>query len=108
MAEFYYIGTDKTLYPLGGSSDKKVYQKILTKSGWSSSKIQSLTIEGISADETKQIITIIPSKEQIVPFKKAGIYAYDQNINEISFICDTIPSDDLTIFIEVEEISYVE
>ena len=72
----------------------------LLASGWVNGE-QTVTVEGILADESKQIIEIIPAKASIASYLEAKIYCSAQGEDELTFTIggDTIPTSNLNVYV---------
>ena len=77
----------------------------LSASGWnSSSKTQTVTVSGVLADETKQLITPTPAIASQTAYYNAGIRCTGQAANELTFTAKTIPTADLTVYVTIQEV----
>lgn len=78
----------------------------LTASGWdSSAKTQTVTVPGISADETAQLITPTPAIADQDIYYESGILCTNQRENNLTFTAETIPAFDLTVYVTIQEVS---
>lgn len=78
----------------------------LTASGWdSSSRIQTVMVPGISADETAQLITPTPAIADQDIYYESGIRCTNQRENNLVFTAETIPAFDLTVYATIQEVS---
>lgn len=82
---------------------------ILTPSAWASNK-QTATIEGISADETKQAIYINPvyGTENMDMIGNCNVYASEQVENGIVFSCDTVPTSNVEFYVKWQDVIWIE
>lgn len=76
----------------------------LTASGWSSSKTQTVTVTGVLADETKQLITPTPAASSQAAYYNAGIRCTGQAADSLTFTAKTIPTADLTVYVTIQEV----
>ena len=76
----------------------------LTASGWSSSKTQTVTVTGVLADETKQLITPAPAAASQAAYYNAGIRCTGQEADNLTFTAKTIPTADLTVYVTIQEV----
>lgn len=75
----------------------------LTASGWSNNS-QTVTVQGVLADSTKQAITVTPStKTNMNNASSAGVWCASQGANSLTFTCDSVPTSDITFNIEIQE-----
>ena len=75
----------------------------LTTNNWNSSTLtQTITVNGIVADEMAQIIHITPiyNSANIEEIGNCGIYASAQGTNSITFSCETVPTSNVEYYIE--------
>ena len=77
----------------------------LSASGWdSSAKTQTVTVSGVLADETKQLITPTPAIASQTAYYNAGIRCTGQSANSLTFTAKTIPTADLTVYVTIQEV----
>ena len=82
-------------------------EKIITVSDWdTNTKLATIAVEGVLADEDKQLITVVPKFENREDYINAGIYCYRQAENQLSFKCEVIPTSDLYIYVILENVVY--
>lgn len=80
-------------------------QAIVTASGWSNNS-QTVTVQGVLADSTKQAITVTPStKTNMNNASSAGVWCASQGANSLTFTCDSVPTSDITFNIKIQEAS---
>ena len=78
----------------------------LSSSNWSSTaKTQTVTVTGVLANETKQLITPTPALSSQTAYYNAGIRCTNQASNSLTFTAKTIPTDDLTVYVTMQEVS---
>lgn len=78
----------------------------LTASGWNSSaKTQTVTVSGVLADESAQVIQPIPAIASQSAYNAAGILATGQAENSITFTATTVPTADLSVYIVITEVT---
>lgn len=78
----------------------------LSASGWnSSSKTQTVTVPGVLTDETKQLITPTPAIASQTDYYNAGIRCTNQAADSLTFTAETVPTEDLTIYVTIQEVS---
>ena len=78
----------------------------LTAAGWSGNA-QTVTVSGVLADETAQLITVTPAAASLSAYKTAGVMATAQAANSITFSCTETPSTALTVYVTIQEVAYV-
>ena len=77
----------------------------LSASGWNSSaKTQTVTVSGVLADETKQLITPAPAAASQAAYYSAGIRCTGQEADSLTFTAKTIPTADLTVYVTIQEV----
>lgn len=78
----------------------------LTASGWNSSaKTQTVTVNGVLADESAQVIQPIPAIASQSAYNAAGILATGQAANSITFTASTVPTADLSVYVVITEVT---
>ena len=92
---------------VGAKADKpKRVSVTLTASGWNSSaKTQTVTVSGVLADESAQVIQPIPAIASQSAYNAAGILATGQAANSITFTATTVPTADLSVYIVITEVT---
>lgn len=89
--------------PSGGSS-ATLSTVTLTSSGWSGDNTQTVSIPGVLADETKQLIQPVAatiSKEQ---YELYGVSCTGQAADSLTFTCLALPESDLTVYVVITEL----
>lgn len=104
-----WIGDTKPTYTASevGAADKpKRVSVTLTASGWNSSaKTQTVTVNGVLADESAQVIQPIPALVSQSAYNAAGILATGQAANSITFTASTVPTADLSVYVVITEVT---
>lgn len=85
------------------STKPKSVSITLPASGWSDST-QTVTVSGVLADETAQLIQPMPTIASQGAYMAAGIYCSGQAANSLTFTCQTVPTADLTVYIVMQEV----
>ena len=75
----------------------------LTTSGWSSNT-QTVTVSGVSADETVQLIMPVPALASQTAYYEAGILVTGQAANSLTFTCQTAPTENITVYVVMQEV----
>lgn len=68
------------------------------------SPTQTVTVQGILADETKQLIQPMPAVASQAAYMSAGIYCSGQAANSLTFTCTTVPTEDISLFVVITEV----
>lgn len=75
----------------------------LTTSGWSSNS-QTVTVNGVVADTNAQLIYVSPAnKGSATAWGEAGVFCSAQGANSLTFVCDSVPSANITVNISIQE-----
>lgn len=92
---------------VGAKADKpKRVSVTLKASGWNSSaKTQTVTVSGVLADESAQVIQPIPAIASQSAYYAAGILATGQAANSITFTASTVPTADLSVYVVITEVT---
>lgn len=78
----------------------------LTASGWNSSaKTQTVTVSGVLADESAQVIQPIPAIASQSAYNAAGILATGQAADSVTFTASTVPTADLSVYVVITEVT---
>lgn len=114
----YIPKVDTTLALSGYYADAKAtgdaIQKVIPKaisitlaaSGWNSAtKTQTVTVTGVLADETGQFITPTPSLSSQASYYDAGILCTGQASDSLTFTAETIPTENLAVYVTIQEVS---
>lgn len=78
----------------------KFIQIMLLKSAWSA-LTQTVTVQGVLADETQQQITPTPSLASQQEYYTAEVMVTAQAENSLTFTCAQTPASDLTVYVVV-------
>lgn len=76
----------------------------LTTSGWSSNT-QTVTVSGVVASETAQLITPTPAIASQSAYYEAGIMCTNQAANSLTFTCQTVPTSNLTVYVVIQPLN---
>ena len=75
----------------------------LSASGWASNA-QIVTVSGVLADETKQLIQPMPTVASQSAYIEAGILCTAQAADQLTFTCSTVPTADLQVYVVIQEV----
>lgn len=89
------------------SERPKAAQVTLTAAGWdSSSKKQTVTVPGVLADTSKQVIWVaFASETALDAYMDAGIVPVAQGANTVTFRADKVPTTDIAVTVLMQEVS---
>ena len=73
----------------------------LKSTGWTN-KTQTVTVAGISSDEASQRIIPIAHVDSRSAYNEAGCKGVRQGEGSLTFECETVPSVDLKVWVEVK------
>lgn len=77
----------------------------LTVAGWdNSAKTQSVTVAGILADESKQMIIPMPATASMTAYNDAGIQCTGQAENTLTFTADTVPTAAIQVYVTYQDV----
>lgn len=95
-----------TASEVGAATKPKRVSVTLTASDWDTNKkTQTVTVMGVSADESAQVIQPIPALASRDGYNTFGIRAISQAKNSITFIAGIIPASDLNVYIVITEVT---
>lgn len=102
-----YQTAEQVQAAVGAKADKpKRVSVTLTASGWNSSaKTQTVTVSGVLADESAQVIQPIPAIASQSAYNAAGILATGQAADSITFTASTVPTADLSVYVVITEVT---
>lgn len=104
-----WIGDTKPTYTaseVGAATKPKRVSVTLKAYDWDTSKkTQTVTVMGVSADESAQVIQPIPALASRDGYNTFGIRAIGQAKNSITFIAGIIPASDLNVYIVITEVT---
>ena len=102
--EGQFVGFDSSGAAVAVSAPTPVYRTVtLTTSAWASNT-QTVTVSGVSADETAQLIMSVPALASQTAYYEAGILVTGQAANSLTFTCSTVPSSNLTVYVVMQEV----
>jgi hypothetical protein len=79
----------------------------LLASAWHGNS-QTITVPGVLADETKQLIQPVPAIASQAAYLASGILCTGQAANSLTFTCQTVPEADLTVYIVITDVKSTE
>lgn len=68
-------------------------------------KQQTVTVSGVVASETAQLITPTPAIASQSAYYEAGIMCTEQAANSLTFTCQTVPTSNLTVYVVIQPLS---
>ena len=91
---------------IGAAAKPKAVSVTLTAAGWNSSTMkQTVTVPGVLADTSKQVIWVTQTTEAAIDaYLEAGIVPVAQAANAVTLRADTVPTADITVNIVVQEV----
>ena len=102
--EGQFVGFDSSGAAVAVSAPTPVYRTVtLTTSAWASNT-QTVTVSGVLADETAQLIQPMPAVASQAAYYAAGILCTNQAANSLTFTCQEAPSSDLTVYVVMQEV----
>lgn len=103
--EGQFVGFDSSGAAVAVSAPTPVYRTVtLTTSAWASNT-QTVTVSGVLADETAQLIQPVPAIASQSAYYAAGILCTGQAANSLTFTCATVPTENLTVYVVMQEVS---
>lgn len=103
-AEGQFVGFDSSGAAVAVSAPTPVYRTVtLTTSAWASNT-QTVTVSGVLADETAQLIQPVPALASQSAYYAAGILCTGQAANSLTFTCTETPTSDLTVYVVIQEV----
>ena len=73
----------------------------LTASGWSEEKKQIISVPGLKEDAMKQLVIPTQPSTDIEKYHSAGIRISARGDNTITFSCETIPTETITVYLVI-------
>lgn len=102
--EGQFVGFDSSGAAVAVSAPTPVYRTVtLTTSAWASNT-QTVTVSGVLADETAQLIQPMPAIASQDAYISAGIICSGQAANQLTFKCSTVPTDDISLYVVITEV----
>ena len=90
----------------GKANAPKSVSVTLAAASWdSTTKTQTVTVTGVSATETAQMITPTPALASQTAYYDAGILCTGQAADSLTFTANTIPTADLTVYVVIQEVA---
>lgn len=91
----------------GKADAPKSVSVTLAAASWdATAKTQTVTVTGVSATETAQMITPTPALASQTAYYDAGILCTGQAANSLTFTADVIPTADLTVYVVIQEVTH--
>lgn len=102
--EGQYVGFNSAGVAVAVSAPTPVCRTVtLTTSAWSSNT-QTVTVQGVYATETDQLIQPVPAIASQSAYYAAGILCTGQAANSLTFTCTETPTSDLTVYVVIQEV----
>lgn len=89
------------------ASDYAVPPKMATvtlpAASWSATdKTLTVSLSGVLAETSPQCVTIAPQMSSLEAYLAAGVRCTAQAVGKLTFTADTVPTDDLTVYVKME------
>lgn len=85
----------------------KAHKITLTVAGWdSTTKTQTVSVTGVLADETKQLILPMPTSASMSAYTEAGIICTGQAAGKLTFTADTVPTAAIEVYVTISNVNY--
>lgn len=88
----------------GGASSVKMVLITLLSSAWDVDKKQTVSVTGVKADESAQVIRPTPAIASQSAYYSTGILCVNQAENSLTFQANTIPTEDISVYVEIQEV----
>lgn len=106
-ADIHVTADDKAKWN-GAATKPKACLVTLKSSGWdANAKTQVATVASVVADEAAQMIHPMPKIGQITTYNDAGIQLIGQGAGNVTFMCDTIPTENVDVWVVTEDVEDV-
>lgn len=77
----------------------------LSPDSWDSSlKTQTITVPGISADESSQFVQFTPASASTTAYNEANIRCTGRADDSLTFTCDTIPTENVNVYVMMTKV----
>lgn len=96
---------EKAGWDAKANAPKSVSVTLAAASWDSTAKTQTVTVTGVSATETAQMITPTPALASQTAYYDAGILCTGQAADSLTFTANTIPTADLTVYVVIQEVA---
>lgn len=87
-----------------GASSVKAVLITLSASAWDENFEQTVSVPGILADESKQLIQPVAMVNSKDVYADSGVSCISQAENSLTFSCSNMPTSDLSVYIVVTEV----
>lgn len=85
----------------------KAHKVTLTVAGWDgTAKTQTVSVTGVLADETKQLILPMPTSASMSAYTEAGIMCTGQAAGKLTFTADTVPTASIDVYVTVTPVAF--
>ena len=85
----------------------KAHKVTLTVAGWDgTAKTQTVSVTGVLADETKQLILPMPTSASMSAYTEAGIMCTGQAAGKLTFTADTVPTAAIEVYVTISDVNY--
>lgn len=83
-----------------------IAQVTLLASAWDgSANTQTVAVSGVSADENAQLIIPTPVISSQTAYYESGILCTGQAVDSLTFTCKSVPMEDLTVYVMIQEVT---
>lgn len=89
---------------IGKPAVRKVLVALKASSWDTASNTQAVAVQGILADESKQLIVPVPRSSSSRSYEEAGIRCTAQSKDSLTFSADIVPDVDIGLFVTYQEV----
>ncbi len=98
-----FNGRTGVVAPRNGDYRTPFRQITLVAANWSNNA-QTVTVTGVSAMETDQLIQPVPASASRAEYESCQVKATAQAANSLTFACGAVPTNDLTVYVCLTEL----
>lgn len=98
-----YVGNT----PVEEVSSNTVELVTLLAEDWDGDNCQTVDVQNVSSIETEQLIHVTPTTADLQKYIDAQILAVEQYTGQIKFQCNTIPTNDINVYVAISTIGKV-
>lgn len=88
---------------IGAAPPARLTMVTLLADGWTEN-VQTISVPGVLADETKQAIIPSPSPESWEAAGKAMVRCSAQGVDSLTFVCKSVPEENLSYYVVIQEV----
>lgn len=99
----WFLGETDTGVAAKAQGNTKIVEVTLLANDWSDSLEQTISCEGISANEANQMVTLLPALANKAVYSSCRVTCTAFAANSLTFMAESLPEEDILVYVAMED-----